>query len=105
FRVFQHTSQETPRIRVVDKSGTIRLRRSNAKVAMTTAGQAEFALGELITDQEARSDRNDYFACHTVHLTDLSHIHDAEQMIALLRSELEDFLPDEAVILIASVQT
>ncbi|MEM7750599.1 MAG: hydantoinase/oxoprolinase family protein [Pseudomonadota bacterium] len=105
FRVFQHTSQETPRIRVVDKSGTIRLRRSNAKVAVTTAGQAEFALGKLITDQEARSDRNDYFACHTVHLTDLSHIHDAEQMIALLRSELEDFLPDEAVILIASVQT
>ncbi len=103
-RVFQPISDQLSRLRVVDKSGTIRLRRSTAKVAVTTVAQAEVALSKLIAEQELTSDRSDYFVCHTVHLTDLSHIHEQEQRVALLRSELSDMSPNETVILLASEQ-
>ena len=102
FRVFESTVTGKPRIRVVDRSGTIRLRRSSATIIATNAAKAEAQLAKLLVEQENRLTGSDLFVCHAEHMTDLSHIQEAEQRLALLRSELADSPTDETVVMISS---
>lgn len=104
-RIFENATTDTRRIRIVDKAGTIRLRRSNATVLATKGKQAEAELSGMLAQEAGLSASDDLFICHGHHLSDLSHIHEPAQKLALLRSELADTPNDEPVVIVTSSVT
>ena len=100
FRIFQHSDSDQQRVRVVDRDGTIRLRRSSASVTKTTALEAKHKLTQILGDEIAGANSSDLFILHSSHLTDLSHVGEEEQRLALLESELSSAEMTETVVII-----
>lgn len=93
-------------VRVVDRTGVVRLQRSNAEIFSSTvanvARDLEGTLARLTDFGDAGRALPDAHIAVGARLVNLSGLADAPQAVALAESELESLPPDEKLIIIAT---
>ena len=103
FGLFKKT--ETP-VRIVDKTGVLRLQRSHAFVTATTVGEVLTALEQTIAQLTDFGDAGrslpDVHVLVGARIINLSGLADVEQALALAKTELENLDTTEGVVLVAS---
>jgi len=101
------TSLTSP-VRVVDREGVIRLKLANATVRAGTVTGIYGLLGNLIEELTVFGDAGglhpDVFCVVSGRIIDLSGLVSKDQIISLLRAELERFAADEPAIALVSCQ-
>jgi len=99
------TTESFP-VRVLDKEGVIRLKLKNAVVRAGTVSTSYGLLGDLIEELTVFGDAGglhpDVFCVVSARIMDLSGLINKEQILSLLRAELERFSIDEIAIVIVS---
>ena len=108
-RTFFGLSKNTKRmIRVVDKTGVVRLQRNDAEVFDATVKSAARTLDDAITKLTDFGDAGralpDIHLLVAARIVNLSGLADAEQAIALAQTELENLPEDDAIVLIAAAK-
>jgi N-methylhydantoinase A/oxoprolinase/acetone carboxylase beta subunit len=95
-------------IRVVDKTGVVRLQRSDAEVYSSSvesvAKDLEFVITKLTDFGDAGRALPDVHILINARIVNLSGLAEMEQAIALAQTELENAPPDEAVVIIAAAR-
>lgn len=95
-------------VRVVDKTGVVRLQRANADVLPSDAADATIAIEDAInklTDfGDAGRSLPDIHMLVGARIVNLSGLAETEQAIALAGTEVENLLPDEPVVIVASAR-
>lgn len=93
-------------VRVTDKTGVVRLQRGNAEVYSTTvadvARELEFVITKLTDFGDAGRALPDIHVLVGARIINLSGLAEMPQAIALAQAELENFLPDEKIVIVAS---
>jgi hypothetical protein len=96
-------------VRVTDKTGVIRLQRSNAEVYPATVGNAARELEHVITKLTDFGDAGralpDIHVLIGARIVNLSGLAEMEQAIALATTELENLSSDENIVIIAAART
>ena len=95
--------------RVVDKTGVVRLQRSNAETNVTTAGRVaadiENVIAKLTDFGDAGRSLPDIYLLVGARIVNLCGLAEAEQAIALAETELENLPPDEKIVIVAAVKS
>lgn len=95
-------------IRVVDKTGVVRLQRNNAEIHASTIKNVDAALEEVITKLTDFGDAGrslpDIHLLVGSRIINLSGLADMEQAVALARTELENLPGDAPVVIIAAAK-
>lgn len=106
FGLFSKTSQI---VRIVDNTGVVRLQRNNAETMATTVARVELEIENTINKLTDFGDAGrtlpDIYLLVGARIINLSGLADAEQAIALAKTELENLPPDENVVIVASVKS
>ncbi len=93
-------------VRVVDREGIVRLKCGHADVHASTAGQAVTDLGRFIDEATTYGDAGglepDVYIIVHHRIIDLTGLMGKEQMLSLLRTELERFAPQEPAVVVLS---
>lgn len=93
-------------VRVVDKTGVVRLQRNSAEVAAAKvaeiADKLESVIVKLTDFGDAGRALPDVYVLVNARIINLSGLADAEQAVALARTELENLPPDETIVIIAA---
>ncbi|NBO65447.1 MAG: hydantoinase/oxoprolinase, partial [Acidobacteria bacterium] len=94
-----------PLLRVVDRTGVVRLQRNRARVTVTTPHQLDSELAravDALTDfGDAGRTIPDIFILNGARVINFSGLTDLEQVVALARVELRSIEPDEELVVIA----
>ena len=94
-------------VRIIDKTGVVRLQRNNAIIQETTIGDALDLLEKTISDLTDFGDAGrslpDIQLLVGARIINLSGLADVEQAIALAKAELEYFAENEIIIIIATL--
>jgi len=105
FGLFSNSRQM---IRVVDKTGVVRLQRPDAEVYETTIKNVAATLENVITKLTDFGDAGralpDIHLLVGARIVNLSGLADAEQAVALARTELENLPEDDSIVLIAAAK-
>ncbi|MEP7213348.1 MAG: hydantoinase/oxoprolinase family protein [Acidobacteriota bacterium] len=95
-------------VRVVDKTGVVRLQRGDAEVYSTTVGAAKNDLDVVITKLTDFGDAGrslpDVHVLVGSRIVNLSGLADLEQALALASAELENLDPDEKISIVAAAR-
>lgn len=95
-------------VRVVDKTGVVRLQRSSAEVheasAARTAAELENVIGKLTDFGDAGRALPDIHLLVGARIVNLSGLAETEQAIALAETELENLPPDERIVIVAAAK-
>ncbi|MDQ4121876.1 MAG: hydantoinase/oxoprolinase family protein [Acidobacteriota bacterium] len=96
-------------VRVVDKTGVVRLQRNHAEVHSSTVGKIEHDLEFIITKLTDFGDAGralpDVHVLAGARIVNLSGLAELEQAVALAKTELENLSPDEQLVLIAAARS
>jgi N-methylhydantoinase A len=107
-RLFGLMTSVTSPVRVVDREGVIRLKLSNATIRAGTVSGIHGLLGELIEQLTVFGDAGglhpDVFCIVSGRIIDLSGLVSRDQILSLLRVELERFGSDETAVALVSHQ-
>ncbi len=93
-------------VRVVDKTGVVRLQRNNAEVASATVETAarnlESVVNRLTDFGDAGRALPDIHVLNGARIINLSGLAELEQVVVLAKTELENMPPDEKLVIVAS---
>lgn len=96
-------------VRVTDKTGVVRLQRTDATATAGTvriaAGQINEIINKLTDFGDAGRTLPDIHLLVGSRIINLAGLAEAEQAVALARTELENFAPDEKTVVIATAKT
>jgi N-methylhydantoinase A len=105
FRLYQEADSPGGRLRLVDGSGTIRLRRANGEAVCVTASDLDTALGDVWRNHDlfdqARAAEWDVFVAIGSQLIDLSAVADLDTACMLAAADAKSWPADEPAIVIA----
>ena len=94
--------------RIVDKTGVVRLQRSNAETNATTAERVaadiENVIAKLTDFGDAGRSLPDIYLLVGARIVNLCGLAEVEQVIALAETELENLPPDEKIIIVAAAK-
>jgi N-methylhydantoinase A len=103
FGLFTSTKQA---VRIIDKTGVVRLQRGNAQVFSTKVGDISAEIERVITNLtdfgDAGRDLPDLHLLVGARIINLSGLAEVEQAIALAQTELENYTLDEKIVIIAT---
>jgi N-methylhydantoinase A len=93
-------------VRAVDLEGVIRIQRSDARVARSSAEQGLDALRRVWAENTIRDGNGevvpDMFIIIGAHIVDLTGIVSLDQALAIVRTEFEGLVPDTTIVLVAA---
>jgi N-methylhydantoinase A len=99
-------AQKQNRVRITDNTGVVRLQRSHAEVVPTQIGNVLEALEGVINNLTDFGDAGrslpDIHVLVGTRIINLSGLADLEQALALAKTELEHFSPQELVVIVAT---
>jgi N-methylhydantoinase A/oxoprolinase/acetone carboxylase beta subunit len=106
FGLFKNARQM---VRVVDKTGVVRLQRNDAEVHLSTVGKIEndieFIITKLTDFGDAGRALPDAHVLAGTRIVNLSGLAELEQAVALAKTELENLPPEERLVIVAAARS